>query len=341
MKKILQSVIVFTFMFTAVFGVAVYAQDGSEISEDQLSRGAAGFRISPTREILEIDRGTAQTRTISVRNVTGVTQSARAVVDDFGPSSDESGSPNLLIGDAEVENYKYSIKPFVSPIETQTLEPGEQVELDVTYSIPEDTPPGSYYGVIRFVSNSEAESVEEGQAGVTLNAAVGMVVLIDVPGETVDLLSLVEGVVLRDGSGGSLFSSAPNSYAVRLKNEGNTFQAPFGRVAVTDWSGNVVYEYELNSSEPRGNVLPDSIRRFEDPIEGIGSFGRYTIEANISYGDGTNNIAINTVFWVIPWMQILLVGVGVVAVAFLATRGLKAYNKRVVEQSKGTRVKKK
>ncbi len=340
-SKFLQSMVVFAYVLVSVMGVVAFAQDGTDIDEALLERGAAGFRLSPTREDLEIERGTSQTQKITVRNVTSVAQTARPVIDDFGPSSDESGSPNLLIGEAAVENYKYSIKPFIGPLETLTLDPAAEAELDVTYSIPDDTPPGSYYGVVRFVSNSEAEDIDEGEAGVTLNAAVGLVVLIDVPGETVDLLNLVDASVLRDGQSGSLFSSPPNSYAIRLKNEGNTFQAPFGRVAITDWSGNIVHEYELNSETPRGNVLPDSIRRFENPIENIGSFGRYEVEANISYGDGSNIITINTVFWVIPWTQIILVAIGVIAIAFLATRGLKAYNKRVVEQSKGTRVKKK
>lgn len=338
-KKFLQSMVVFAYVFISIMGVLAFAQEGDDSDEIQ-ARGAAGFRISPTREILEIERGDSSTRDIVVRNVTGTTQTARAVVDDFGSSSDESGTPNLLIGEQAVENYAYSIKPFIAPLETLTLEPGEEREIPVTYSIPEDTPPGSYFGVVRFVSDSETEEIE-GQAGVTLNAAVGLVVLIDVPGETVDLLNLVEASVLKDGSSGSLFSSAPDTYAIRLQNEGNTFQAPFGRVAVTDWSGNVVHEYELNSAEPRGNVLPDSIRRFENSLENIGSFGRYTVEGNISYGDGGNIITVNTVFWVIPWTQILIISVAVIAIAFGATRGLKAYNKRVIEQSKGSRVKKK
>ena len=342
-RKLLLGVVAFSaFVFMPLFGVAVFAQeeDGATETTDLLDRGAAGFRISPAREQLELAPGQSETRTITIRNVTNNVQTARAVVDDFAAADDESGSPRLLIDSDAVENYEYSIKPFVRQLETLTLEPGQERELDITYTIPDSTAPGSYFGVVRFVTESEEEEIE-GEAGVTLDASVGLVVLIDVPGDTVDLLNLVDANIAKDGEFGSLFSSAPDSYVVRIRNDGNTFQAPFGSVKVTDWSGNIIHEYEINGTDPRGNVLPNSIRRFEDPLLNIGSFGRYTVEANISYGDGGNIISVSNTFWVIPWTQILIGTVVLAVVVFGATKGLKAYNKNVVDNSKGSRVKKK
>lgn len=325
-------------LVTAVTSVGVYAQeDPGDVQE----RGAAGFRISPTRDDLVIERGSSETRELTVRNVTTSTQTAVPVVDDFGPADDESGSPKLLIGDLERDDNPFSIKPFVSVLETVSLEPGEEATLPVTYTVPDDAAPGSYYGVIRFLAETETGEFD-GDAAVTLNASVGMVVLIDVPGETLDLVELEEATALKDGEASSLFSSAPDSFIFRLANRGNTFQAPFGKVTVENWSGDVVYEYEINDTQPRGNILPDSIRRFEQELENIGSFGRFTVEANISYGDGGNIITSTTTFWVIPWTQILIGAVVLVVVIVGGTKGIKAYNKRVVSNSRGgSRVKKK
>ncbi len=303
---------------------------------DEPTDGGSGFRITPTRFDLSIDRGSSDTSAINIQNITSVTQTARVVVDDFGPSGDESGTPKILIGDDAVENYPYSIKPFVQPIADITLAPGQSVDVIVDMQVPESTSPGSYYGIIRFISadNSDFNNAEQG--AVALSASVGTVFLVQVPGDTVQLLSLEEIGATKDANGsiGRFFASAPGFVAVRLENEGNTFEAPFGKVLVKDWSGKTVYEYEFNGKDPRGNVLPDSIRRFEDPIENIGSIGRYTIEANISYGDGGSIIEARSTFWVIPWVPILIGTLVIVGLAFLGTRGVKAYNARVVRKSK-------
>lgn len=330
-KKLFHAVAILSLVALTVGTNVGFAQQ----EEVEPNRGAAGFRISPTRDDLVIERGQSETRTISIRNVTSTTQTARPLVDDFGPSDDESGRPRLLIGNDAVDDYPYSIKPFISTLDSILLEAGEEREIEVTYSIPDDASPGSYFGVVRYVSDSDTEDIS-GEAAVTLNASVGLVVLIDVPGETVDLLELTQATALKEGVAGSVFSSPPDSFMFRLNNKGNTFQAPFGRVSVENWSGSEVFQYELNDSTPRGNVLPDSIRRFERELENIGSFGRYTVKANISYGKGSNIISTSTTFWVIPWTQVAIAAVVLVALIFFFTRGIKAYNQRVIRASKGS-----
>ena len=341
MKELLRLSLVAVFAVAILFGGVTLAQNEEETGNDTSISGGSGFRVSPTRDEFIVERGTVETRTIIVRNVTERPQTARAVIDDFGASANESGTPNLLIGDDAVENYPYSIKPFVLSIDDLLLQPGEEREVLVTFSVPDDTAPGVYFGLVRLLTLNEADLDGVEEAAVALNASVGVVYLIDVPGETVEQVTLEEISVVKDGSSGSLFSSPPDSVAIRLNNTGNTFQAPFGKVLIKNWSGDVVFEYEINSTDPRGNVLPESIRRFEDQIENIGPFGRYTVEANISYGDGSNLITDRVTFWVVPWTTVGLVVLGLVAVSFAGTRGLKAYNKRVIESSKGTRVKKK
>jgi hypothetical protein len=310
-----------------IFGV-VKAQTGDQI-------GGSGFRVSPTRVDLSIERGESSSAVVSVQNVTSTTQTARLVVDDFGPSGDESGTPKILIGNDAVENYAYSIKPFVQPVDDFKLAPGQEVNIPVTLDIPDSASPGSYYGLIRFVGSDNNDLNNLDQSAVALSASVGVVFLIQVPGDTVDLLEMEQiGAADANGNIKTFFGSPPANIAVRIANKGNTFQAPFGKVSVEDWSGKTIFEYELNDITPRGNVLPDSIRKFVKPTENIGSFGRYTINANISYGDGGNVISAKATFWVIPWLTILLGAIALAALVFLATRGIKAYNARIVSRAK-------
>jgi hypothetical protein len=96
-----------------------------------------------------------------------------------------------------------------------------------------------------------------------------------------------------------------------------------------------VANYEFNGGQLRGNVLPQSSRTFEDSVSGLGRIGRFTIEANLSYGEGGGNlINTQTTFWVIPW-KILLAALAVLAfLIWFFTRGIKAYNRRVVSRAK-------
>lgn len=337
MKKILSLSVL------ALFALSIFTVGQSVNAQDSGNVGGSGFRLSPTRVDMTIERGSTDTATVLVRNISQEKKTARAVVDDFSANDSETGSPQLLIGDLEVDNYPYSIKPFVLAINDIELDPGEEKEVLATVSIPEDTAPGSYFGLLRFTAVEDTADIE-GESPVNLTASVGTIFLIDVPGETVDLLNLEDITVTKGGSAGSLFSSAPDTVAIRLSNSGNTFQAPFGKVLVKDWSGNVVHEYEFNvvsGEAPRGNVLPETTRRFENELQNIGSFGRYKIEANISYGDGGNLITATTTFWVIPWVTIGIVLIVILTLGFAGTKGLKMYNNKVVSRSKGTRVKRK
>ncbi len=323
-QKVFAALIFVTMSLLLVFGVQnIMAQD----------TGGTGFRLSPAKYELDIDPGESVVRTIEVTNLTNGAQKAIPVVNDFTASDLEDGSPRLLT-DSQDESNPRSIRPFVLPLNEFSLEPGESENVDVVFSIPEDASPGAYYGTVRFV----AESAIQGEEGnISLNASVGTVFLINVTGDTVSLLTVEEIGPISEAGGdiGRLFSSAPNRLAVRISNQGNTFEAPFGKVAVKDWRGNVVDEYELNSKDPRGNVLPDSIRKFEQEIEGVGSFGRYTVEAFISYGEGGNVIEASSTFWVVPWLQLFIGALAIAGLAFLGTRGIKAYNAKVISKSKG------
>jgi hypothetical protein len=81
-------------------------------------------------------------------------------------------------------------------------------------------------------------------------------------------------------------------------------------------NGSEVHSYEINSTDPRGNVLPLSSRWFIDDLKGIGTPGRYTIVANVTHGAGGEIITTKVNFWYIPlWM------IGVVVVLVLAIAG--------------------
>lgn len=289
---------------------------------------ASGLRITPIRHEFEIEPGGSEAFSVTVRNVTNATTVVSADVIDFEPN--EVGQPQLIF---DAEPTPYSLKNFVLGLEQFTLKPGAERELDLIVTLPSDVPPGALFGAIGFSALPPDQAA--GDTPVALAASLSSLLLIQVPGDVVEQMSLID-LSAGDSSGpGSFFSSAPTQVLTRLRNEGTGLLKPFGQVLVKDWSGNIVHEFELNDTAPRGNVLPQSERVFVDALENIGSIGRYTIEANISYGEGGGNIITATSsFWVIPWIPVTIVLVLGAALIFGAVRGLHVYRDRIIASTK-------
>jgi hypothetical protein len=274
----------------------------------QSTNSSSGYLVSPVREELTISRGQSQKVTLTIENVTQISSVVEAVINDFEASDDESGQPRILLDDSAVNGN--SFKSLVGVLPNITLGSLQKQQIDVTVSVPSDASAGGYYGAIRFVN-----AALENQQNVALAASVGTIFLIQVPGELTESMELVEFTPAKDGSNGRFFINGNNlSIMTRLRNTGNIHVKPFGKVTITDRSGKVIETYEFNNIEPRANVLPDSIRRFEDKLQNQKWFGKYTVTANLGYGTTGSLITATSSFWVIPLWMIVVAGVIVLTI---------------------------
>lgn len=286
---------------------------------------STGFLVSPVRVEMSLDPGKSETTTLSVENVTGVTVTAKPIVNDFEASSDESGQPKIIL-DENASAGSHSFKTLVGTLPSVTLGPKEKKEVPVKISIPGNAAAGGYYGAIRFIS--EADTTDK---NVALSASVGTIFLVKVSGNLTENLTLVEFTAAKNGSTGRFFMNAGDmSVVTRLKNTGNIHVKPFGRVQISDRSGKVLIDYEFNGTEPRSNVLPNSTRKFTDPLKGQKWIGKYTMTANLGYGTGGNLITAKNTFWVVPaWIIVALVAL----IALLIVGGFLLY-RRIVSTNK-------
>ena len=123
----------------------------------------------------------------------------------------------------------------------------------------------------------------------------------------------------------------------RIKNNGNVHEQPVGQIVITNMFGKKVAS--LNMNLPPRNILPDSIRRFESPLDKsvIGDkrlFGRYKAELKITYGkDNKQQINDTLYFWVIPYRMIAII-IGAIVLGFFAIRfAIKRYNRYIIGKS--------
>lgn len=309
-------------------GSSVYAQGAGTVE----GKGN-GLKIAPVRSDLTIEKGANRVVSLFVENITAFPITVRGVTNDFVPSNDESGEPRIILDEKESAPGN-SFKTLVGKLPSVTLKPNERREIRVTLAVSENAASGGYYGAVRFVPGTG-----ENDKNVALTASVGSIFLVRVPGDVTERMSVESFNVAKDGSVRSLFDSGPFTVQTRFRNLGNVHVQPFGKIFVKNMSGEIVDEIEINDAQPRGSVLPASVRKFEDSMKHQKYFGMYTIEGSFGYGTNGDLLLAKKRFFVLPYQLIATVIVVVAFLIFGLPRLLRAYNQRIINQANTARSK--
>lgn len=299
------------------------------------SAGGNGIRISPVRTDVVINPGQTSIITLNVQNTTSGDATFKAIVNDFiAGKNDEQGQPSLILNDNEYAP-SHSLKRYIAAIPDTAIKAGESKNIKVSITMPKDIAGGGYYGAVRFVPTGS----NGGNNNISLTASVGSLVLVKVPGDIVEKMSL-ESFDVRTSeeapSGSSFFVSNKNLHAVaRFKNTGNVHLQPFGKITLKK-DGKVLQTTEINNTEPKGNVLPDSVRRYTVKLDKVGSWGKYTVEGNFGFGSSGQLVSGKTSFMVVPMALIiaaLVLLLLLILAIFALPRAIKRYNAGVVRKA--------
>lgn len=313
-------------------GVAVTGTLGTQQSFAQNNTEGNGIRVSPVRTDVTMNPGESRSITLTIQNITGASSEFQAVINDFVPKG-EAGQPALIL---EADKYapSHSLKRFIAKIPNVSVNKGEYKEVKAVITVPKDAAAGGYYGAVRFVTANDALN-----KNVTLSASVASIVLVRVNGDIVENMALESLDVRnseRSNSASSFFTSNKNLYVVaRFKNMGSSHEQPFGKVVLKK-GDKVLQTTEINNTEVKGNVLPDSVRRFSVKLNKVGSWGKYTVEGNFGYGSTGQLISGKTSFFVFPLALIIAILVVVAAVVMAIVwlpRAIKLYNAGVVRKA--------
>jgi hypothetical protein len=326
-RRILTAFAVVMITVSGLVGVAwhgsVYAAQTATVSGDAL-------KVSPVRWDLEMDPGTTKVVDLFIQNLTSVPARLHPAINDFTASADESGKPSVIL-DEDKFAPNHSLKRFAQPMADITVQPREQKTVKLTIVVPKGAAGGGYYGAVRF-----SPAVDDGNKNVNLSASVGTLILLKVNGDTKEQMSVASFDVRQNGKASTFFSNNKNlTLVVRFKNEGNVQVDPFGTVILKK-SGKVIDTIQVNNKTPRGSVLPDSIRRFDENLRKVGGFGKYTIEGSFGYGTSGQLLTVKKTFYVVPVAIILMAVAGLVVLLFLIfglPRMIRAYNRRVIRRA--------
>lgn len=304
----------------AAFSVAVVLLAIAQSSSVGAQGAANTLKVSPVRSDVQVDPGQSTTVQTVITNLTNAPITVRPVANDF-VANDESGTPALILDDNEFAP-SHSLKRFMAPFADVTIPANQAKTVRVEISVPADAPAGGYFGAVRFAPTSPDDG---GQ--VNLSASVASLILLTVSGPTNEKLDLSGFEIRHNGHAGTYFNDAKNiEVSARFSNGGDIQLGPFGKITVMK-GDKVVYEADFNNKSPRDVVLPDSARRWNIPLNDIGSFGEYKVLATFTYGVNNQTVEATKSFWIIPtWMIIaaiaavvLIIGT-IVLIVLLARR---------------------
>jgi hypothetical protein len=314
LNRLLAAICCLLLLFAAMPAVSAQQTNG-------LPTGS-GLSISPTISEFTIKPGASANLNITLKNITVDDVTATGAVNDF-TADNNTGNPKIITN-SETPGPN-SIKNFVTNLEDIPLKRGQQKNIVIGLQIPQSTPPGAYYGIIRYRAVPAGQAAP-GPGQVALTASVGTIVLITVPGNIRQQVQVAGLHIYRGATDGSFFVKPPTKIGVEIKNFGNGFIKPFGTVEVHNMFNKNITTYQFNNPKQPGNILPNSTRVFTDNIKGITQFGRYTATASVSYGTGSQVLTVEKNFWYIPIWMLVILGLILLGLIYLSFRAYRRYN---------------
>jgi hypothetical protein len=246
------------------------------------STSNSGLTVSPLTLEVTVKPGEQLRREVKVDNVTDRTLSLQAAPRNF-IASGETGHPQITD-----ENTPYSLASWVTITPVQfTLAPKSSTKVTYVINVPVNAEPGGHFGSITVKTVPSQES-----GSVAIVQEVGSLVLLRVPGDIKESAD-IESFKATPG----FSEKGPIDLELRLKNTGNVHFRPNSTVTITNLFGHKVAELKYE----QGNVLPQSVRRFDTTWRPAGLWGKYAATVTVVYGEHNQVLQQTTHFWGAPY----------------------------------------
>jgi hypothetical protein len=312
----------------------VFAATAIKTAAPTVSNNTNTLKISPVRSDVTINPGGSTQVQVIVTNITGTAISLQPIENDFVAGPDENGEPALILSPTQYAP-THSLKRFMAALPTSVIVPAHNsTTIPLTINVPKTAQAGGYFGAVRFAPSGSTTSGKS----VNLNESVASIILMTVPGPTIESVGLTNFDVKQNGSVATNFRNPNNlSLFLRFEDKGNEQEAPFGQIYVKKGT-KVVDSYNFNQGPVKQEILPDSARRWTIPLKGFGKFGKYTVGATFTYGESNQKtLNVTKTIWIIPTI-LIYVSLGVLAAVIILILVivwfLKSYKKRILKRSR-------
>ncbi len=288
-----------------------------------------GLTISPPLFELTINPGQTTDQTIKITNPTEKLMEVYPLMMNFRAKG-EGGEPDFYSANDQEANF--SLAHWIKYSQTKlALTPEQVVNFNYQIQVPKDAEPGGHYGVVFFAT--EPPELEEDVSKVAIASMIGSLVLIKVPGD------IIEEGNLEEFTSKKFYFKPPVNFIIKIANSGNVHFKPQGEITIKNWQGKVLDKVVVN--ETKGNVLPESIRKFEEQWAQSSPFwktpiGKFSADLKIVYGDSEKTFTDKLVFWIIPWW---IIGAAIVIIVVIIGLIVWRRKKRKRKQKKLSKAK--
>lgn len=199
-------------------------------------------------------------------------------------------------------------------------------QVPFTVAVPSDASPGGHFAAI-MIGTRPPET--EGVVQVKTSQIVTSLFFVRVAGDVIEDGAIREFVVEKT------FADTPEAtFQLRFENNGNVHIQPQGEIVITNMWGKERGVIPINHKTHFGNVLPESIRKFEFTWKGEQTFadiGRYKAVASLGYGVEKKQFDSSiTYFWVIPVKPALIFLVSFFGGLWFISWCIRAYVRRML-----------
>jgi hypothetical protein len=206
------------------------------------------------------------------------------------------------------------------------ISPEQSVTIPFTVQVASDAAPGGHFAAILIGTKPPEAS---GNVKVTTSQIVTSLFFVRIAGD------VTESGVIREFRSTERFISTPKAdFEVRFENKGNVHLQPQGEIVITNMWGKQRGVIPINHQTHFGNVLPNSIRKFEFGWSGEPSFadiGRYKATLTLAYGSADKKFESATeYFYVVPVRATLIFFSVVIALVLLVRWSVSAYIRRML-----------
>lgn len=294
---------------------------------------AEEITVDPARIPLLVEPGDSFEESIKVTNNADTPKKFYAYLRDFAAEGEE-GRARLIVPGTESGSFLSTwIK---SSSEGMDFAPGESKEFKFSITVPKEAGPGGYYGAIVFGTKApevRQEAVEKG-AAIGISQQAGSLILLQIAGQA-DERAQIRDFVTDKRAYNTPFSVA---FATRVENQGNVHIRPQGTIEISNLLGKTVATLKIN--DKAANILPKSIRRFDNTWAGNFGFGRYKAVLALSYGTsaadrgaGMQSLTSIRYFWILPAKLLIFAGISLLLLIAIIFVLLKFYKNRAIKEA--------
>ncbi len=201
-------------------------------------------------------------------------------------------------------------------------------EVPFEVAIPEGASPGGHYAAILVGTRAEGATVNG--AALNVSSFVSSLLFVRIKGDVIE-----SGRIREFTSSGTWYETPSADFVVRFENTGTTHLRPQGDVRIYNMWGKERGVIPINQERSNfGNVLPQSIRKFEFTWNGERSaldIGRYSAIVTLAYGEGgKQTTTAATYFWVVPVVPVVSVLGGLIVFIVMVIWLLRRYIRRAL-----------